>query len=75
MLLINNEIDLGKSFEHLKKMMDLASERVRANPSPESYALNYGFLSAAVNRHLSECVTDNIDTPAANKDDLKDINI
>jgi hypothetical protein len=79
MLIINNEIDLGKSFEKLKQELKKATIGIKPG-NPQSYAYNFGRLETAVKIHLIMC-TDidmkgiqdylNDDGP----DDLKNLNI
>lgn len=79
MLIINNEIDLSKSFEKLKKELKEAANGIKPGNS-QSYAHSFGRLETAVKIHLIACTdTDmkqiqdylNDDNP----DDLKGINI
>lgn len=76
MLIINNEIDLGKSFERLKMELD-HSHRITSPENPESYAYALGRLQSAIRVHIKRCVGDipdlPKDTPAINIDDIKDI--
>jgi hypothetical protein len=79
MLLINNKIDLNKSFEKLKQELKEAANGIKAG-NQQSYAHSFGRLETAVKIHLIACTdTDmkqiqdylNDDGP----DDLKNLNI
>lgn len=54
MLIINNEIDLGKSFEKLKSELKESLE-ISGYSHAASYARAYGFLESAVKKHLIVC--------------------
>lgn len=73
MLLINNEIDLVKSFDKLKAAMNESRLIVKA----ESFGYMQAYLSLekAVEDHINECSGEIQNTPAADPNDIKDIYI
>jgi hypothetical protein len=84
MLLINNnEIDLGKSFEKLKETLKVGSDKVKEyGYSPEGYAYAYGLLSGSIKGHIITCtdadgkeLQDYIDGKEDDPNDLKNVNI
>lgn len=77
MLIINNEIDLSKSFEKLKQELKATANGVKPS-TPASYAHYFGRLEMAVKIHLINCTDINmeqIQDYLNDPDDLKGINI
>jgi len=78
-MILLNELDLGKSFDKLKKNLKDISNGIEQNPG--GYANAFGRLSMAIKIHLIECTKDEtfegirkyISEPEA--DDLKGVNI
>lgn len=54
MLIINNEIDLGKSFERLKDQLHESFTNIKRD-KPESFALELGRLQVAITHHILKC--------------------
>lgn len=81
MFIINNEVDLGKSFEKLTESLKKAYETFKTG-KPGCHARALGNLESAVKIHLIECshmdmkdIQDYIEQPDNDPDDLKNINI
>lgn len=73
MLLLNNEVDISKSFEKLKAAIAEGDKIDKADRF--GYMQAYVNLSTAVERHIKECTGEPVNEPAANIDDLKDIEL
>ena len=67
MLIINNEIDLGQSFEKLKGAMQ--ESKLIGKAESFGYMQAYFNLEKAVENHIKEC------TVEQDANDIKDINI
>lgn len=82
MLLINNEIDLGKSFEKLKESLKEVYN-VSASGKPGCHSRALGMLESRVKIHIIQCtdldmkqIQDYIAEPdKEDNDDLKNVNI
>lgn len=82
MVTVKSNIDLGSSFEILKRMVVEIEEEKIKDTSSLKYVTAYGGLVGILNGFFRECTGEVLlphqpesNIPAANADDLKDINI
>lgn len=76
-MILLDELDLGKSFQKLTSAI-LESEKMLKDTGPYGYMVAYLNLRVLATSHIYSCTGEIVpiaNIPAANVDDLKDINL